>query len=104
MGEVKAEPAWLLAKVDQRLALMKDKLDSPEGRLALSVMDVVLTPLVEPPEGSTKEQFERWDRTCDNCGKYCPTTLFTGHVIRQFMGTKVNMMFGVCPECKEINE
>lgn len=102
MAEYKQEPAWLIAKVDQRLAQMSQAMDTPEGRFALSLTDIVLTPLAEPPEGATPLEFERWDKTCDNCGKHCPTSLYTGHVMRLHLGTRVNLTFGVCPECKEI--
>jgi hypothetical protein len=96
------EPAWLLAKVDQRLTLMREKVGEPEVFKKLGAPDLILTPLSEPLTEPTPEQLERWDRTCDNCGKYCPHDLWTGSVSRDWGGLQVVMTFGVCPDCKEI--
>lgn len=92
------EPPWLLAKVDQRLALIRPGLELAE---LMGDTTVVMTTLTEPPPNATPEQAKRWDRTCDCCGEYCPTTLWTGHVQRVEFGSQVIIVFGVCPTCKE---
>jgi hypothetical protein len=97
------EPAWLSAKVDQKLALMSEVFSLMPDKLvekSLSEYDTMLTPLTEPKEGATPADFERWDSTCDNCGAYCPGTLFTGQVLRLKWNTKIIFMFGVCKTCK----
>jgi hypothetical protein len=91
-----SEPAWLTARVDQRLALMSDSaLDAASANL-------VLTPLTEPDEDASPAVRQRWDRTCDNCRRYCPDDepFFTGNLVRTWRGTPVIVVFGVCPDCK----
>lgn len=97
MGEPRL-PAWLTSKVDQRLQLL-------EHRAAADIASVqptlVLTPLTEPPAGASPVEYDRWDRTCDCCGKHCPhpVDFYTGQVQRQLKsGVLVIMTFGVCKE------
>ncbi len=61
----------------------------------------ILTTLTEPPEGSPDEVRERWERTCDNCGTYCPddTTFFTGSMGTTIDGVRIEITFGACPKC-----
>lgn len=91
------EPAWLTALIDQRMALVEDKV---AGKVDADYL--ITTPLVEyGPD--TRPGFDRWDKTCDNpgCHRYCPTTLFSGHIVRNLkQGNQVVMIFGVCPRCK----
>lgn len=89
-------PAWLVAKVDQRLALMDEFLRQLEFN-----HELIMTPLDEPPEGASEAQFRKWDRTCDNCGRYCKGRFYTGNVVRELHGKQVVITFGVCPRCKE---
>lgn len=94
-----AEPAWLSAKVDQRIAFMLDKSGGwfPEGA-------VIATPLVEPEENATKEEVDRYERTCDNCGAFVPegTLFFTGTSSRTLAsGHQVLVFFGACDQCAE---
>jgi hypothetical protein len=91
------EPAWLVAAVDQRLALLMEKLDGtmPEG------VQVLMTPLTEPEEFATKLDMEFWDKSCDHCRKHCPGFLLTGNVVREAFGLPVNITFGACRACME---
>lgn len=88
------EPAWLTAKVDQRLALMADKM----GDINLDY-SVVMTPVSEPREGATREEMVRWERSCDNCGLFCPGAFYTGTTTRKGFDTQVIFTFGACPKC-----
>lgn len=93
------EPAWLSAKIDQRIAFMLDKSGGqfPEGA-------VIATPLAEPAEGSSKEEQERWERSCDHCGIYVPEgeSFFTGQSVRILRsGHQALIFFGICKNCKE---
>lgn len=95
MAEELKEPSWLTARADQRLALMLEKAGDnfPHGAL-------VTTPLTEPEPGG---DFERWDRSCDNCGKYVAEgeLLWTGSVFRVTpKGSQVIINFGACADCK----
>lgn len=97
VGEPQDEPPWLTAKVDQRLALMVEKTGGkfPEGAL-------VAMPLTEPDDGASQEEIERWDRSCDNCGKFIPLgeLLYTGSLMRELeSGQRVLINFGACATC-----
>lgn len=65
-------------------------------------MPLIVTPLTEPPEGATRKQYDRYDRTCDCCGKYCPWPrhdFYTGVIQRSTKaGLLVIMSYGVCKE------
>lgn len=90
-----ADLPWLEAKVDQLLAKMNERL--PHG-LRLDV-DLIVTPLTEPPEFSTPDQRLLWDITCDNCGKVCSDGIYTGAAYRELRGTRVCITFGCCGPC-----
>jgi hypothetical protein len=91
-------PAWLDAKVDQRLAMV----DQAMPVVGLAGPSLIVTPLAEPPEGATRRDYDRWERTCDCCGKYCPypkENFYTGHVQRTSKaGLPVIISFGICEE------
>lgn len=91
---------WILSAVDQRVAMIADVLGP-----TITAMPIVMTTLTEPPEGedATAEDFERWERTCDNCGAYCPSDsgFLTGQATREVLGTQVIVTFGACPRCAE---
>lgn len=92
------EPAWLVHLIDQRLALIEDKLGA-----SVPDTNLIMTPLTEPGEKATQREFDQWDRTCDHCGRYCkaPRLFYTGHIVRQLRcNTTVYMTFGVCQRCK----
>ena len=93
-----SEPAWLVALIDQRLALVEDKLGEVPA-----VTHMVMTPLTEPREDATQREYDEWDRTCDSCRKFQPNgkNFYTGHIVRQLKsGLMVYMTFGVCESCK----
>ena len=95
MAEELREPAWLTAKADQRLAMMIDATGDNFPQDA-----IVTTPLTEPEPG---QEWEQWDRGCDNCGVYVPEgqLLWTGHVLRITpKGSRVIINFGACAACK----
>lgn len=90
-------PAWLSAAVDQLLARMQSEVPPA----AFAGYNVVMTPLTEPPEGASDAVIERYERTCDNCGAYCPDTVpfYTGAVRRTLGSTPVEVTFGACERC-----
>jgi hypothetical protein len=115
-------PAWLNAKADQRLALMSESVQEVLDETAAIVEqvtgtkvqmavdvgrwlagDIMMTPLTEPPEGSSKEVFDRWERSCDNCDAYVPAgdAFYTGQLVRDWSGTQVIIVFGICERCKD---
>lgn len=93
-------PPWLRAMVDQRLALMSEMMDPDLVKDAGP--SVVMTPLTEPGEGATQEELERWDRTCDRCGKDCTENhlFYTGNLTEDWQGIQVIFTFGVCHKCR----
>lgn len=97
MTPTSVPPRWLATAADQRIGFMLEEMGGvPEG------FPFILTPLTEPPENFTDEQRERWERTCDNCGTYCPedTEFYTGSIGR-VVGpeARVEIMFGACAAC-----
>lgn len=107
-AEVIVTPPWLSAMVDQRLAMMKDVFTNhgliPEAMVALMIgakYTVMMTPLTEPPEGASRKQQERWERSCDRCKRFVPKgrKFFTGYCNREAFGTTVTFMYGACPDC-----
>lgn len=86
-------PAWLTSLVDQRMALI-------DQAIAVSPAPLIVTPLQEPPEGATDQEYERWDRSCDCCGKDClHENFYTGQVMRTAQcGAQVIITYGVCQE------
>lgn len=91
-------PAWLAAKVDQRMALVNEHVKIP----ANAGVPLVVTPLTEVPDDAPARLRKQWDRTCDACGKYCPyprEDFYTGHVQRRAdAGVLVVIFYGVCKE------
>jgi hypothetical protein len=93
-------PAWLTAKVDQRMALV-DQYVTPATLMLSGQLPLIVTPLAELDEHATEEARAQWERTCDCCGKHCPDPekFFTGQVQRTTHGgVLVVMFFGVCQE------
>ena len=105
-----SEAPWLTAKIDQRVALMVERgaLDfAREGGTSF-----IMSLLDEGEEHMTGEERERWERTCDNCGRYVPpvphdevvgkyTDFYTGYTQRIIEGIQIMLAFGVCGTCKE---
>jgi len=98
------EPAWLTAKVDARIAEIRK---GGAFDLAESVQPIVMTFLDEGSPHMTDEERERWERTCDNCERYCPEggmAFYTGHVLRMEEGRQVILAYGVCDDCRRATE
>lgn len=91
---ITTEPAWLTAAADQRVAFMAETLGP--GVAFLKGYNVVVTPLTEPDPGC---QTQQWDKTCDNCGRYCPDGLVANSVQRDLNGVKIQVVFGACSRC-----
>lgn len=89
-------PAWAIAKVDQKLALMESTLP------LLPKAAAIVTALTEPPEDATPEQFKTWNRTCDCCETYVPpaSTFYTGQLLYTHNGQRIHFSFGICEMCK----
>lgn len=92
-------PTWLVAMVDQRVAFMREQM-GPAGWEMAKHLDVLMTPLTEPVEDATPAQHQRWDHSCDKCGKYCPDEgrLHYAYVEYKLDGVKVIIFFGACTE------
>lgn len=91
-------PAWLSAKVDQRMALV-DQHVTPAALTMSGKLPLILTPLTEPSPLASDTVLSQWDRTCDCCGRFCPDEVdfYTGQVQRTTKGgVLVIMFFGVC--------
>lgn len=101
MSELRKEPGWLIEKVDQRIALIRQ---SGAFEVAAEEQPLIFSFLDEGDHEMTSEELERWERTCDHCGKYVPDqgteTFYTGHVARTIEGRQVILAFGVCGTCK----
>lgn len=98
------EPAWLTAKIDQRIQLMRD---SGAFEIASESQPLIFSFLDEGDHEMTPEEFRVWERTCDNCGRYCPPTgdmaFYTGHAGREIEGRQVILAYGVCDDCRPAN-
>lgn len=97
-----AEPGWLLAAADQRLAELKQAMPVAVARELMGGVDLLMTPLTEPAEGSSKIRQQMWEHTCDHCGKYLLVGLYIGHVLRQWDGLPIQIHFGACGDCLEV--
>jgi hypothetical protein len=90
-------PAWIEPMVEARMGLIDEAF---HGRVP-DAYPLILMPLTEPAEGATTADFDRWERTCDNCGTYCDdsTDFYTGNVTRDYAGVQIIMTFGACSTC-----
>lgn len=93
------EPAWLTAKVDQKIQLVKEPM---LAAARANNAGIVMTFLDEGRAEMTDEERERWERTCDRCQTYVPDEgeFWTGHVVREVEGQQVMMAFGLCGPCR----
>jgi hypothetical protein len=96
------EPAWLTDKVNQLIERMKAEGASAEVFEAAGV-PFVMTFLTEPGEGAGPIEFERWEMTCDNCGKVS-NELRPGAIRRIAFGVRLEITFGICAECAKTLE
>ena len=92
-------PAWLAAKVEARVALIAAGVTAAARE---TDAQVVMTYLDEGKAEMTDEERRRWERTCDNCQRYCPDEdeFYTGHVVQMIDGRQVLIAFGVCGICR----
>lgn len=97
------EPPWLLAKIDQRVAAFKAEISAKKA-VNISDYDTLVMPLTEPPEGATRQRIQMWERTCDNCGRFCPGGLNAGHAHREWDGLPVLVFFGACNTCLPVEQ
>ena len=95
------EPAWLTAKVDQRLAEIKEPMLAAAN---VSEPTIIATYLAEPDHEPSPDEIDLWERTCDRCDTYIPDDgeFYTGHVVREVEGRQVMLTFGVCAPCKDV--
>jgi hypothetical protein len=100
---VEYQPPWLVAKVDQRITLMVESGAINMARESGSLL--IMSFLDEGDEHMTEEERERWERTCDNCGKYVPDLgeFYTGHCVRTVEDVQIILAFGICGTCKKTN-
>lgn len=99
-------PPWLDAKADQLLAKVRREAGLTPDALKRAgysgPRNVVMMPLTEPKEGSSPKQRDRWERTCDNCGRYCPhpaVPFGTGILVRDWEGVRILIGYGACRRC-----
>ena len=95
-------PPWLIAAVDQVVARMAHQLGVPVDSTdtPLAQYGLIMVPLKEPHEGATAKDFERWERTCDNCGKVCIDEPFwSGAYQRPAWGALLLIGYGACKDC-----
>lgn len=93
-------PPAIHAMIDQRIALIVATVPATES----TDWGSVITPLTDAPLGVDPE---RWDRTCDLCGTYCPVDSlfycgFVGDTIHRRLPIMVS--FGLCPSCFDLGE
>lgn len=98
MSTVTREPAWLTAAADQRLALADESVGSTAFIKGLTVIMMTLT----DPADESPEAFARWDKSCDNCGKYLPDLLVNAHIERSLYDKPVVIVLGACADCWEL--
>jgi hypothetical protein len=93
-------PAWAVAAVDQRIAMMMDHPGSPFKIMDLEAeIGIVMLMLTEPREGATIAEINTWENACDNCGTWCQDGVLTGVVQREIKGIQVAVVFGSCVDC-----
>jgi hypothetical protein len=90
------EPPWLTAMIDQRLKAAEQAFEY--ARIA---GNTVLMMTLTDPEEDTDIARQYWNESCDNCGRWSPTSLWPGHKTLEHDGIQVVITFGVCPDCKE---
>lgn len=110
MSEAQEIPVmpWLQGKADQVLARMREEIGKAglTPKQALSDYNLVMMPLAEPREGASREEIERFEYTCDNCGAYCPPPFVrftTGVLAQEIDGVRVLLSWGACVKCTEAN-
>lgn len=107
MGErrVVKEPPWVTALLDQRIQALKTGEWKGHGMFN-DIAKVVVVPLRDKPEEVDSEE---WERTCDNCGTYCPPgpedSFYSGMIEKLVNDLRLIFFYGMCPECnKEVED
>lgn len=100
-----AEPSWLSAKIDQRLAHL-DEHGAIDIAIESKIEPIIMMFLTEPGEGLKpgSPEFERWERACDNCDAYVEIgdKLMSGQSTRTIRGQVIIVTFACCPTCVEL--
>jgi Pyruvate/2-oxoacid:ferredoxin oxidoreductase delta subunit len=94
------EPPWLTAKIDQRISVIRA---GGAFDIASEQQPIIATFLDEGDHEMTEKERVKWERTCDNCGRYCPDggmAFYTGHAGRIVNGRQVLLAYGVCDDCR----
>lgn len=94
------EPAWLTHLVDQRLALLDDKVLS---KFTSNGYELIVLPLgTHPSDDASEAELLKWERTCDHCGHYSgpDEDFYTSHTVREYKGYAILLILGVCESCK----
>lgn len=97
------EPPWLTAAIDQRLKAAEPAFEYAKIAGTTVLMMTLTDPVVEltDPEEDVETATQYWNESCDNCQKWCPTSLWPGHKSLVHDGLQVVITFGVCPDCRE---
>lgn len=92
------KPVWLTARLDQRLAMIEDKVFDIARAHGIHI---IMTPLSEEPPGCSEKEAKRWNRTCDNCKVYVPDGpgFYTGQAEARKHKFLVLIPFGCCAAC-----
>jgi hypothetical protein len=99
MDPVEREPMWLVHKVDQRLAFLREQSGGIEAMAIANGAKIIMTFLSDPEDESDEAQ-ERWNHSCDNCGGFGHQN--PGYVMRQVGAIQVVLTFGMCDTCKDM--
>jgi hypothetical protein len=67
-------------------------------------MELVIVQLGRPEENATREEQDRWELSCDRCGRYCPppTDFHTGGITLVRHKRKIMVTFGLCDDCRAL--
>lgn len=92
-------PTWLQAKVDQRMAQLKEQAGDAFDNVDFTV---VMLSLTDPPEASGPAAVQAWETSCDCCHLPFPGEggLLVGTMPQQFnTEVVVEITFGTCRDC-----
>jgi hypothetical protein len=96
---IEVETPWLMAKVDQRLALIVEGLGGNLDAFKNLGTTTIVTPLCEPKEDTEKGVYV-WENSCDGCDAFLGSDALTMfHAFRQKGEMKFVFTLGVCEAC-----